>query len=136
MDAKFGFPLMPAIEVMIKSFYWIGKLENQMKRTIHFRWVFMRCTHQRNGESKPDQILLKEVFLATGKTREYDSKSLDLEGVQNYVKESIQQMQNLLSRPEQNHAEESNFDFTEDTTQCAQCNFRKLCPKWHSGDSE
>ena len=85
---------------------------------------------------QPDLILLKEVFLATGKTREYNSKSLDLEGVQNYVKESIQQMQNLLSRPEQNHAEESNFSFTDDTTQCAQCNFRKVCPKWHAGDSE
>ena len=84
---------------------------------------------------KPDQILLKEVFLATGKTREYDSKSLDLDGVQSYVKESIQQMQTLLSRPAQNLAEEINFSFTEDTTQCAQCNFRKLCPKWHSGDS-
>ena len=85
---------------------------------------------------QPDLILLKEVFLATGKTREYNSKSLDLEGVQNYVKESIQQMQTLLSRPEQNHAEESNFSFTDDTTQCAQCNFRKVCPKWHAGDSE
>jgi len=85
---------------------------------------------------QPDLILLKEVFLATGKTREYNSKSLDLEGVQNYVKESIQQMQTLLSRPEQNHAEESNFSFTDDTTQCAKCNFRKVCPKWHAGDSE
>ena len=84
---------------------------------------------------QPDQILLKEVFLATRKIREYDSVSLDLDGVQNYVKESIQRMQTLLSRPEQNLAEESNFRFTEDTTQCAQCNFRKLCPKWHSGDS-
>ncbi len=84
---------------------------------------------------QPDQILLKEVFLATVKTREYDSKSLDLDGVQSYVKESIQQMQTLLSRPAQNLTEEIDFSFTEDTTQCAQCNFRKLCPKWHSGDS-
>ena len=85
---------------------------------------------------QPNQILLKEVFLTTGKTREYEGKSLDLEGVQNYVTESIQQMLTLLSRPEQNQADESDFGFTEDMTQCTQCNFRKLCPKWHSGDSE
>ena len=45
-------------------------------------------------------------------------------------------MLTLLSRPEQNQADESDFGFTEDMAQCTQCNFRKLCPKWHSGDSE
>jgi CRISPR/Cas system-associated exonuclease Cas4 (RecB family) len=83
---------------------------------------------------QPDQIFLKEVYLATGEVREYESKSLDLEGTQKYVKKSIQQMLALLSKPEHNHAEESNFSFTKDITQCAKCNFRKLCPNWHSGD--
>ena len=34
---------------------------------------------------RPDQIFLKEVYLATGEVREYESKSLDLEGTQKYV---------------------------------------------------
>ena len=85
---------------------------------------------------QPNHILLKEFFLTTGKTREHEGKSLNLERVQKYVTNSIQQMLTLLSRPEQNQADESDFGFTEDMAQCTQCNFRKLCPKWHSGDSE
>ena len=85
---------------------------------------------------QPNQVFLKEIFLSSGNTREYGGKALDLVGVQNYVKESIQQMKSLLIQPEQNLAQENDFAFTDDATQCAQCNFRKLCPKWSSGNSE
>ena len=55
---------MPAIEVMIKSCYWTGKLANRMKQTF-IRWVYAMYASEKWG-TQPIQIA-QEVFSQLGK---------------------------------------------------------------------
>jgi CRISPR/Cas system-associated exonuclease Cas4 (RecB family) len=78
----------------------------------------------------PRKLLLREVYLASGEVREYESGMLKLKDVMHYVGQSVRAMKALLRDVEKNVAAEEDFGFTEDEAQCHQCNFRKVCPKW------
>jgi len=56
-----------------------------------------------------------------------------IDETKNYIKDSISNMQAILTDTKVNQAEESNFPKTEDRRKCNYCNFKKIC--FSQGDS-
>jgi len=75
----------------------------------------------------PQQIVIKRYHLAIDKENEFRIDETTIHQTKEIIRQSIKEMKNSLSNPEQNLAEEINFPQTQDTWKCLRCNFRRVC---------
>jgi PD-(D/E)XK nuclease superfamily len=73
------------------------------------------------------RVDLLEVNLREGRVMSHPWDEESLERVREHIRLSVRSMKAYLKDPEQNLAEEANFEKTEDVRICRWCNFRQLC---------
>lgn len=80
-------------------------------------------------EIKPEKVKLADFFLSNGEQYDYNFKDFELDQIQEYILNSIDEMKDMLDNPQENIAREDNFIFSEDKQTCKYCNYYKICPK-------
>jgi PD-(D/E)XK nuclease superfamily protein len=73
------------------------------------------------------RVDLLEVNLREGKVTRHPWDEISLDRVREHIRLSVRAMKAYLKDPENNVAEESNFERTEELRICRWCNFRAVC---------
>ncbi len=82
----------------------------------------------------PEKIRLTEFFLHENREKTLTLTQLDLEKAQEYIRDSIAGMMDLLEDSRSNLAAEKRFSFTQNQNLCRSCHFYKICPR-HSPET-
>jgi CRISPR/Cas system-associated exonuclease Cas4 (RecB family) len=82
-----------------------------------------------NWDINPENVKLVDFYLSTGKQNEFRLSNFDLKQIENYILNSLDEMENLVEDPIENTAKEENFSPTENKEICNYCNYKKICFK-------
>jgi PD-(D/E)XK nuclease superfamily protein len=75
----------------------------------------------------PDKITVTELNLLSNQTVSHTYSPRELIEAQEYISKSIGSMKSMLTDPDENIAEMSNFPRTENERICESCKFKKIC---------
>ncbi len=80
--------------------------------------------------TQPEKVKLVEYYLSLDKQNEYSLTDFDLEEINQYISNSIEEMKDLLDDPQENISSENSFPISENDHTCRYCNFKMMCPKF------
>jgi len=79
---------------------------------------------------KQEKVKLVDFFLSNGDQYDYNFKNFELNQIQEYILNSIDEMRDKLDDQQENIARENSFPFTENEKICKYCNYYKVCQKY------
>lgn len=89
--------------------------------------VYALFAHETWGVSA-EHVTLIEFNLNTGQNIQYGSAGIDFDGARGRIRASVAEMQGRLRRVETNEADEDRFELTDRPSNCARCQFQRICP--------
>ncbi len=107
-----------------------GRVRFEEKETMNVQLACYSLYSQKKWSVSPENIICKKYNVMIDKVDDYEINDAVIDKVKDYMRESINDMKELLCDKENNIAQEEDFSVTDDDNVCRWCNFRKICSKW------